>query len=396
MRVLVQWARSRADDWEEVSSVSWASTPARLAPKETRRLGAEKGWVNSLNINGNLFNADRYYVEDLSGGGLRVTCVNDDERDWPGRLKHARVVEIFPHVKDPRFGGAYNTCQRQTIYTDDPVMGTVKGTGLDVRPWSEFRRPHEDLARYGVWTDDELYEANLQAKSHCGWREWTEGVTPNAVSSDGKVKQQRRRGYYDVPKGTRTYYLDSTNLLIATHVGANQPQFENAFLLAPTGATLQTATGIAGNGSVCWSGVTPVNEPDQVSWPIGNYRLQLDVNNANADLLYGVTTLGSSARPGHFARVNAAINAEVDTHLMQESPHSLSGLKMCSTGSVSWTGATQTDRFEVTVTAYRAFGHGNADMTLEVGESDDFTDGPWPAAAVGATEDSLFLGPGIS
>ena len=85
--------------------------------------------------------------------------------------------------------------------------------------------------------------------------------------------------------------------------------------------------------------------------------------------------------PGHFARVNAAIDTEIDTHQQQEASFSLSGLKLATTGNVSWISSAQDDRFEVTVAAFRAFGHGNGQMELEVGETDDFTDGPWPAAA---------------
>jgi len=132
-----------------------------------------------------------------------------------------------------------------------------------------------------------------------------------------------------------------------------------------------------------WS--TEAGVPNEITWPTGNYRCQLDVSAAGSEVTYGLLTQGAGL--GHFARINAGLTADVETKQQVEAAATGTGLNLFTTGSVSWADAAALDRFECLVSCARAGGHGNQSISIDVGEVDHFADGPWdgPDAVPGDT-----------
>jgi hypothetical protein len=74
--------------------------------------------------------------------------------------------------------------------------------------------------------------------------------------------------------------------------------------------------------------------------------------------------------------------ATVQRIAQDEAAFAGSGLKLATVNSPSWvTGLAdlQTYRFGVVIAAVRNAGHGQQTLTLQLGELDDFADGPWQA-----------------
>jgi hypothetical protein len=327
-----------------------------------------KGWITALNLFGVVFSGDHYAVEDLPNGAVRVTCWNDDPDDQDSSLFYARVVDFWPLQADPTMGGAINTKFQQTIYAG-PGLSLPVQQYTTVVPWSQFSPPNPSIARHGIWLPDQLYEEHNQAQTTHGWREWTAGVPAEDIVN-GRVKPQRPEGRYIKPDGTRTYYASDTDLANDIHAADEEKAY-----LTTTGTSQQVVSDkLDDNGEELFTFVTPSGEPASAAWPTGNYRAQLDCVSFHADGEFGVLDLGAS---GHFARVNAAISSDLETKQQQESAFILTGLKLATTGSVSWSAGAATDRFEVLVSGRRTTGHASIYLTLELNEADDYADGPW-------------------
>lgn len=397
MKILVQWATTSPESWRVYDSADWASLPTRPDPDSSSVLDTGLGWVNRLCVQGMEFTADHYAVESIRHGGCRVyTWSNAPARDGrPGYeegTRYARVWEFYPLAPDSRFGGAYNTKQTQHVYAEDSVLGHYQQIGTPanttLRPWSEFTPP-DHIAKHGVWIPDETY-AQLEAiRPTCSWREWTEHLPSTEKDQHGRLLDQRGKfTRYDVPKGTRTYYHNPVTLVTGTHAA----DVENALENSPSGvATNQESQNLSGNEDILgWVASSPPNEPDQAQWPTGEYRAQLDVVSIGGDITFGLLTLGTS--PGHFARVSADLSTELETKEQIQAAFAGSGLHLATTGSVSWAAGNQDDRFEIAIAAVRASNHGNQTITLQLGEADDFADGPWPSAQAPVEANAPFFG----
>lgn len=376
MRVLIQWARANPIGWEEIDSSDWVTLPDKRT-QANRSVNANAGWVNALNVQGMVFEGfDRVAVVDNGDGPIDVWCVNDDANaGWDTATRYMRHVQIRPLRADIALGGAINTDMNQTIYSDDPVFAASENTVVE--PWGAASGvPDDSLFRYGVMLGDGLYAAHTAAQELRSWREWTDGIDPGLIDVDGRVIQQRRSGRYLVPDGTKTFYMNNVALATGVHAG----DFELELGATPAGASQIVSGNVGSNGAIVAVGTTLGSEPNNAAWPTGTYRCQIDVLAINTDMTIGLLTQGTAT--GHFARVDSALATDLETKQQAESAFSFTGIKLATTGSVSWAGGSINDRFEVAIAAVRASGHGNATVTLEVGESDDFADGPWPSGVV--------------
>ena len=371
MRVLIQWARQSPRDWDAVDSADWAALPNQKG--QAAAVNAQAGWVNAVNVQGMVFEGfDRIAVIDNGDGSVDVWCVNDDaSAGWDASTRYMRHVQIRPLRADAAMGGAINTDMNQTIYSDDPVFVEVESTV--VRPWGAASGlPDASMYRHGIMLTDALYAAHVASRSQRTWREWTGGVDAGLIV-DGRVVQQRRSGRYVVPDGTKTFYAND----VALPNGIHTADFEFELGSIPAGASVIESANVGSNGSMVLVGTTLGSEPNNAAWPTGTYRCQIDVLAINSDVTIGLLTQGTVN--GHFARVDSALTTDLETKTQVESAFTFTGLKLATTGSVSWASGSVNDRYEVAIAAVRASGHGNATVTLEVGESDDFTDGPWPS-----------------
>lgn len=390
MRILVQWATTAPGDWVEMDSADWALIPFRPTPGPGSRASSpvdgSPGWVHALCVQGVVFQGDHYHVVDLPGGRCLVSCWNDDPDDWGPSEYLARSVLFEPLQPDPLFGGAINTRQTWHVYAADRAgweAGQKAGHGAQLRDYDWFQAPSHGVG-HGVWLTDQNHADLEAARSIRGWREWTDGL-PDFLLSDGRVVQQRRIGRYDVPKGTRTYYNNDNTQSWTVHNAAQETTL--GLVPGPVGTRNGSCSP---SGDLLFLAVSPSGEPDSAAWPTGTYRYQLDAVSAGANITYGLLTQGGAV--GHFGRVNAAADTDLETHAQDQAAFSGSGLKLASyTGS--WTAGAVSDRWEVLVAGVLVSGHGSQNLTLELGETDDFTDGPWPAAEV--VRDANFFGMGI-
>jgi hypothetical protein len=335
--------------------------------------------MHALCVQGLVFDGpDHYAIRNLPSGGVKVFVWHDDLDDWPVGHRWARVVTIPPLKPDPSWGGAINTAQMQIVYAEPEIRPLFEAAyagnrRVEVRPWSEFVPP-QAKHQHGVWVPDAQHDAHRAARAVRGWREWTEGLDESELDENGLVKGQRKLGRWVPPKGTRTYY-HNPEAGPDIHTAANP----NSFGLSPSGAATETAS-TNQNGLTGFSAVTPAGEPASAAWPTtGTYRYQLDSVAAGADVTFGVLNQGASG-VGHFGRVNAAATADLQTIQQDQAAFAGTGLKLASITDPAWTAGSAGDRFEVVVALIRNAGHGNQDLSLQLGELDDFADGPWAAA----------------
>lgn len=395
----MQWATLVPSGWVEIDAADWAGLPTRQDPDSSSRADNQAGYVNRLCVQGVELTADHYAVEPMVGpngeDGCRVYTWSDapprDNRPgYEEGTRYARVWEFLPLAPDPEFGGAYNTRQTQTVFAESTVLDHYDLIGVPrktvVRPWDEFVVP-TDIAKHGIWLPDRIYAQHESIRPVRGWREWSEHLDPAERTESGLLLPQRAQGRYDVPKGTRTYYMsdqtEAAALLTAT--------YENLMTTTPTGAVSLVSQNFSGGESaVELVGTTPVGEPDHVTWPTGDYRYQVDVTSAGGDISYGLMTLGTAL--GGFARVTSNLGAQIENKQQIQAAFVGSGLWLATTGNVSWLAGLQSDRFQVKVAVVRAANHGNQSITFQVGESDDFADGPWAAGQAPVQENAPFFG----
>lgn len=390
MQIYVQWTKKTPDDWVEIDSSAWLTSPARPVPNGGE-LGGEdeqEGWVFALNVQGVVFlGYDHYAVENLPDGACRVTAWWDDPDDLAGSALgefHARAWTFLPLAPDSRFGGAWNTRQSQTVYAEPKLTQHYldePAENLVVLPWTDFTSPPAAATRHGIWTTDaKMAEHDAARARQTGWHRYIDGV-PVGLVKNGELVEQRPLGLYDKPKGTRTYFLRDTALANPLHVA----DFENVESdTAGAGETqkFSLSGGASGNFQ---SQISPSGEPNIFTWPVGDYRCQLNMTDVGVDISYGlrVTTGGN----GGFARVRDDLSTHVsgNTHRQVEALFTGTGLKLATTGSVSFNNAggpnlpELEDRLELIVADVRTASHGNQPLEITF-DADCFSDGPWAAA----------------
>ena len=396
MKILVQWTRVDPTDWIEIDSADWAGLPKSADPTGDEILGsdpASEAWVFRTGAQGVEITADHYAVEHLApgdvvewfdgttrivpeGGGCRLYGWSDDPEDYPLGYRNAKVWTILGLARDPKFGNAYNTQQWVHYFADEVVRAQIpKLEEGRVSPFEDFVPPAEALTRHGIWTTPELNAKHDAARTPRFWREWTEGLPAEEVRG-GKLRPQREAGRWSKAKGTRTYYCRPVALANGIHVGDSETEMAPRLLGHGGTAAATISSGNLGGGgqAIAFVFSSYANEPNTTAWPTGNYRCQLDVNSVGADITYGLLT---QTVAGHFARVNSGLTSDLETKQQSQGAFTGTGLKLATTGSVSWTSGNASDRFECTVSIARPANHGTQSLTLNVNDADAFADGPW-------------------
>lgn len=366
MRILTQWTAESPGDWVETDSAAWAALPPRT--------------LHALCVQGDVFEgADYCTVEHVDQRTCRVIAAHVDDVDWPAGLKWVRVVTYTQLGPRPSLGGAIAPKKSQVIYAQHVIAASFLAVHKDdpailIRPWHEFVQPAN--RQHGSWVREDHHLAHQRARSFHGWRGWTEGLDPSELDAHGLVRTQRLQGRFIRAQGTRTYYHNPEERLTAIHIATH----ENAFESAPSNVANETVSYIGLGGVLGYVASTPVNEPDSALWPQGTYRYQIDVPGVGSDLAFGL--LNQGIYEGHFARVNAALDTELQSSTQEQSAFTGASLHLATSVGAVWTAGNSTDRFEIAITVMRVAGHGTQNITLQLGEYDDFADGPWPAAGV--------------
>ena len=379
MRVLVQWAVPEPGtpaDWETIDHTDWPTIAS--------------DFVNAINIQGILFSGDHYAIDEDANGDVRVTVWNDDPAQFDPDEFSAHVITIPQLCPDENLGNAINTCHTHVLYAGAANIAKRLEGGWEAKTllaWSTFVAPTAGITRHGLLLTDPQFALHEAAQSEQGWRTWTEGLDPSEIEN-GKVKQQRAQGRYKPNTGTRTYYHRDTNRATGVHAAFGTDE-ENAFEI-DTGTVELESSSPTSAFDIAFVITTPSGEPDSGAWPTGDYRHQIDCNQVSANSEYGLRGAGDAQ--GHFARVNTGLTSDLESHEQTESLFTTSGLKLATTGSVSWSSGTDTDRFECVIALNRVTGHDPIRLRIDVNETDDFADGPWDNPIKSASGTSAGVG----
>jgi hypothetical protein len=174
LKLYIQWSTRTFHDWIQVESSAWDGLSGRPEPQGTEEGGHDDvpGWIFDLNVQGVMFGGyDHYAVEEAPPDGIRVTVWNDDPAEFPDGQKYARAWTFLPPAPDARFGGAMNTRQSQIIYAQ-PLMAARLDGQPNVRGWSEFVPPVEEVIRHGIWVPKPVLMTLWKDRRHVGWRDW--------------------------------------------------------------------------------------------------------------------------------------------------------------------------------------------------------------------------------
>ncbi len=389
MKVLIQWSTDNPADWTEIDSSEWASLPKRKDPTGTvAEIDKKPGWINRINVQGVKFAADHYAIEELGNGVVRVTAWTDDPAQVTENSHEALVFDFYPLAGDPELGGAINTKQLITRYCGSDFIERVrsrKTRRTTVKVWDAFILPSDAIIRHGVLMSDELYQAHEDIQSLRGWREWTEGLKATDISHEtGLVPPQRSIGRWKKAKGTKTYFQSDTEV-IGVHTGVvDVSEDVICTIIAAGAATLNGANLGVNDEELIFCFTTPADEPNDADWPDGEYRCQLDVTVIDNGLTYGLINTGSPAVDGHFARVDSGLTTDSESANQDDADFTTAGgtgLKL-ATANTTWTAGNASDRFECLISCSRdGVGHGGSNITIQVGTSDSFIDGPWVSTA---------------
>ena len=380
MRIGFQDTLAQPGDWRWFDSREWTAQPCAPIPDghEPRDV---PGWGHGLNVQGVVFVGDFYAVEHIDSETIRVVVWNDDPKYF---LVDEGFVDVWTFknlAPDPKLGGAINTRQTRQKYMHKGGAAWLNHVRLGLMPGVNLKDlsdlPRFDLKKIpGLMVSDELHELHKAARSHPSWRSWTEGLDPSDVV-DGLVPSQRDLGRYNIPDGTQTYYHNATDLATGVH----NADHENELGTTAAGSSNEAASIRKASEELAFCATTASGQPGSAAWPIGAYRYQLDaVATVGADITYGLLTIGGVA--GHFARVNTGLTSpDLETKTQDVGAYVGTGINLATTGTVSWTAGVLSDRFECLVAAGNANAKDAQLLTLQLGEADDYADGPWEEAA---------------
>ncbi|MCJ2530811.1 MAG: hypothetical protein LN413_00620 [Candidatus Thermoplasmatota archaeon] len=397
MKLFVQWANLEPRDYVRIDTGEWDGLPRRPNPTSRTSISDNReGWIFALQIQGTVFNGyDHYAVQELGRSTCRVTAWTDSHAVGMNR---ARVFSFYPVQPDPHLGGSYNTRAMQTVYAQPSIMeiltrdgpvwcGNGPETAVIYKPWTDFVKPPPETVRHGKWVQDVLVNQHDRARTEHSWREWTEDV-PKQWVRGGEVIPGRLLDTFAKAEGTKTFGLRDTDQASGVHATSTS-SFENQMTLSAFGAGELEVENLGSGGSELthlWT--TLGSEPNEGTWPVGDYRCQLDASTIGTGITFGLRTAG--AVTGHFARVDTGLTTDVDTNPQTEGLFgSPAGDKLATTGSVTWGGTLASDRFECLLAATRAADHGNQPLEMRY-DASAFADGPWTVGPPpGAVQDPI-------
>lgn len=396
MKILIQWAKNTAENWQQYDHTEWPDLINQFKKEDPTNSGNplidnDPGWINAINIQGVVFNADHYVVESLVGSGVKVTIINDDPDDNPTGFLNAEVWNFPPLSPDPNLGNAINTKQTSILYAEDSLIQTkhlnVDYESKTLLPWKDFKKPRQNITIHGIQLSDAKFNEHQRKRSLRGWREWTEHLDPSQLNASGILLSQRSLGLYSVPKGTKTFFA-TDNLSPPTLACFHNPPILWRQLINDPITESTTVVSVAIDTVIAREMITGSGQPNNLVWPSGEYRHQIDVTVAAAQIDYGIKNqfAGINSTSGHFGRVDTerighTPSGGKSTSQQIEGIFNGTGLKLATT-QVAWGDGLATDRFGIRITMKNTTTMGpSRDITFELNGSDDFADGPWPADA---------------
>lgn len=185
MIVSVQWTLASPSDWVDIDLAAkgkgaraWLQLARKAEPTGGETLDDEPGWLFDVVVQGvHLYGFDHVAGEPLDSDGLRFYGWNDDVTDPEASpYRWGEVWEFYPPAPDPAHGGQLNTQQRKTVFTEDEAerftgQATTLGP-VEVKPWSQWVAPPENLVRHGIWVHDEvLWRRHFEVRGRRPWHQ---------------------------------------------------------------------------------------------------------------------------------------------------------------------------------------------------------------------------------
>lgn len=364
MKILYQPTVDAPCDWQECDSAEWS------------RIGEFA--VHALCVQGDVWMGyDRYGLQELPYGRIKIAGICDDT-EWKDNER--AIVRYYGKIEpDPRpeFGGALNKFSPTVIYAKQRSFldENARRELTQCKPFASLDDRVFAFKR-GVWVPDAQHDELNKSRSIRGWREWVDGV-PDELQFEGRICCQRSIGLYRKPDGTLTWYHTTTNREIPYE---SDNEYENALSTVPaSSASSQTVSNISG-GVKAWGATTLPEGILSTQWPTsGTYRCQLDITSISSACEVGLLTLDGEI--GGFCRCDGT--GDIERFEQDESSFTSSGLKMATITDPSWSSGNSWDKLRIRIAANRYTGHSKESVTLELGETDDFVDGPWPSANKG-------------
>ena len=188
MKVYVQWAQTKPQDWQLVDSTNYSllqstndpvgDIDAEGNPCGDSMLTVQKGLIYAVNVQGVTFNTcDHYGIEDFDAG-VKLTCIMDDPVWYPaGSYRIAKVWTFMPLAFDPKVG-KMNTVQSWVIYAESDAIEYYKQFGYEIGKelfyWADFIPPEAQYIRHGIYLSDAGRDEHEAALTMHGWREWVQ------------------------------------------------------------------------------------------------------------------------------------------------------------------------------------------------------------------------------
>lgn len=149
----------------------------------------------ALNICGVVFSGDRYCVEEIEDGGVRVMWWWDDPAYIPAGFRRAGAWYLYPPKIDPKLR-EYNPAMRnrRVYYAERKFADKLRSHGVSKREIESFGScpvPSAERTSHGIWMSDGLYDLHQVIQGEHAWMEWTNGVPAEHLERDGRITERR-------------------------------------------------------------------------------------------------------------------------------------------------------------------------------------------------------------
>lgn len=366
MKLLIQWSLSHPQSWTEIDSSEWTALPKKPVPSGGEVIDDEPGWIRDVCIQGITFSPSDHVAIETIGDNVKVTSWCDDPNDYEPAKFYARVTVIHPVRPDPKLGGALNTHIETVLYAGKDELERLKNLNIsdaELKSWDKFVKPPENITRHGIWLDDKLFEKHAALAQPVSWREW---------GLNGSVPSQRDLGLYAKARGTITWYQRGTNggggsgddadhAVITGGLGGNFYLTKNS----TTYAVVSRGVPKAAVDELSFTFTTSGTEPAQATWPVGDYRAQIDISAID------------SASTVKLKLLRVGFDGGIKETIGTSTAHSTAGLFLFT--ETSWGPDTDasTDMYQVRVLVTNGNIHATKTFSTDVRHTDAFADGPW-------------------
>lgn len=181
MHLYYQGATQTPQDWTRIDLLAtpnaWRQLPKKTNPGyEVVTLDNNPGWIYAVNCQGIVFSWCEQIAVEVVSNALVITNQYTNPNWYPSGWRYAQVWQLNGVRSDARFGGRLNTDQYVTYYAEADMLAYLQSLGplqnTTLKTYAEFKRPNENVIRYGPNLTLEQASALDSAQTFHGWEEW--------------------------------------------------------------------------------------------------------------------------------------------------------------------------------------------------------------------------------